>query len=223
MGDVIYIDRYRQARRATRPASPTAVQDAAVRPTTFYFDLGSPFTYLAVERVDRVFAELTWEPASDEALQRRDPWSDPLARAAAERRAAALNVPLVWPERPAQGARGAMRAAAHAAECGRAATFVVAAARLAFCGGFDLDDCEVLAEAAAAAGLSLEACLQAARDPRRDGPIEATGRRLLAAGAERLPAFRVGRSILGGEQRLAEAAALARASAGGPGRVPFAG
>jgi len=206
MGDVIYIDRYRQARRATRPASRTAVQDAAVRPTTFYFDLGSPFTYLAVERVDRVFAELTWEPASDEALQRRDPWSDPLARAAAERRAATLNVPLVWPERPAQGARGAMRAAAHAAECGRAATFVVAAARLAFCGG-----------------LSLDACLQAARDPRRDGPIEATGRRLLAAGAERLPAFRVGRSILGGEQRLAEAAALARASAGGPGRVPFAG
>jgi hypothetical protein len=36
------------------------------------------------------------------------------------------------------------------------------------------------------------------------------GRRLLAAGADRLPALRVGRALFWGEERVAEAAAAAR-------------
>jgi hypothetical protein len=47
----------------------------------------------------------------------------------------------------------------------------------------------------------------------RDGAIEAAGRRLLAAGADRLPALRVGRSLFSGEKRVAEAAAAARMQA----------
>src|SRR5205809_727471 len=47
--------------------------------------------------------------------------------------------------------------------------------------------------------------------------LEAAGRRLLAAGADRLPAVRVGRALICGEDRLAEAAAVLRAS-GRPGR-----
>jgi len=53
--------------------------------------------------------------------------------------------------------------------------------RLAFCGGFDLDDPEVLAEAAAAAGVPLDDCLRAARDPALDAPALRAARRLLAA------------------------------------------
>jgi 2-hydroxychromene-2-carboxylate isomerase len=90
---------------------------------------------------------------------------------------------------------------------------VLAAGRLAFCGGFDLDDPEILFEAAAAAGLALEDCLQAAGDRRRDGKIEAAGRRLLAVGADRLPALRVGRSLYWGEHRVADAAGAARTHA----------
>ena len=41
-----------------------------------------------------------------------------------------------------------MRAAHYASQQGRGAAFVLAAGRLAFCGGFDLDDPELLAEAA---------------------------------------------------------------------------
>ena len=105
-----------------------------------------------------------------------------------------------------------MRAAAYAAEQGRGRDFVLAAGRLAFCGGFDLDDPEILAEAAAAAGIPLEDCFHAAGDPRRDGAAEAVGRKLLAAGADRLPVLRVGRSLFWGEQRVGAAAASVRQS-----------
>ncbi|MDP9293936.1 MAG: hypothetical protein M3O90_05855, partial [Actinomycetota bacterium] len=54
--------------------------------------------------------------------------------------------------------------------------------------------------------------LRAARDPQRDGPMEAAGRRLLAAGADRLPALRVGRSLFWGETRVDAAVAAARAA-----------
>jgi 2-hydroxychromene-2-carboxylate isomerase len=104
----------------------------------------------------------------------------------------------------------AMRAASFASEHGRGAPFVLAAGRLAFCGGFDLDDPEILAEAAAAAGIGMDGCLQAVGEVRRDGAIEAAGRRLLAAGADRLPALRVGPSLFWGEDRVADAAAAAR-------------
>jgi 2-hydroxychromene-2-carboxylate isomerase len=103
-----------------------------------------------------------------------------------------------------------MRVAACAAESGRGAAFVLAASRLAFCGGFDLDDPEILAEAAAAAGVVLDDCLRAARAESRDGEIECAGRALLAAGADRLPALRVGRALYWGEERVGDAVTAAR-------------
>jgi 2-hydroxychromene-2-carboxylate isomerase len=180
----------------------------------FFFDLGSPFTYLAAERVDRAFDHVIWTPASASVLRGGSLFADPDAeaavRVAAAERAQALRMPLEWPESFPNDVPAAMRVAAHAAESGRGAAFVLAAGRLAFCGGFDLDDPEILFEAAAAAGLVLEDCLRAAGDRGRDGTIEAAGRRLLAAGADRLPALRVGRSLFWGEEKVAEAAAAAR-------------
>jgi 2-hydroxychromene-2-carboxylate isomerase len=111
-----------------------------------------------------------------------------------------------------------MRVAAHASSQGRGAAFALAAGRLAFCGGFDLDDPEILAEAAGAAGLALGDCLGAARDVRRDAAIGAAGIRLLAAGADRLPALRVGRALYWGERDVADAAAAARRFAAAAGR-----
>jgi 2-hydroxychromene-2-carboxylate isomerase len=184
---------------------------------TFYFDLSWPGTYLAAERVDRLFPGAAWRPALADALYAGNPlaaagaWED--ARAAAAERARTLRMPLVWPERfPATG-RAAMRVAVLAAEQGRAAPFVLAASRLAFCGGFDLDDPEVLAEAAAAACVSLDDCLNAAGEYARDGELEATGLRLLALGATQLPALRVGRALFCGEERIAEAATAWRGAA----------
>jgi 2-hydroxychromene-2-carboxylate isomerase len=72
-----------------------------------------------------------------------------------------------------------------------------------------LEDPEVLAEAAAAAGLTLDQCLAAAGDQALDRSLEATARGLRAQGVRRLPAVRVGGRLFDGERRLVEAAALA--------------
>jgi 2-hydroxychromene-2-carboxylate isomerase len=182
------------------------------RPVTFSFDLASPFTYLAVERVHRLLPWARWQPVSIAGeLEPRDPWTDPLLRAAIERRASALGAPLVWPERPLDGARAAMRAAAFAASRGRAVAFVLAAERLAFCGGFDFDDPELLAEASASAGLPFEGCLAAVLDERRDRELEQAGQELLEAGADRLPALSVEGTLFAGEERLPEVVAAATA------------
>ncbi len=107
-----------------------------------------------------------------------------------------------------------MRVASLAAERGRGAAFVLAAGRLAFCGGFDLDDPEILAEAAAAAGLALDECL--ARGARR---AAATARSRPPAagcwpsGADRLPALRSDARCSGARSSVGDAAAAARMNA----------
>jgi 2-hydroxychromene-2-carboxylate isomerase len=209
--NVVSMEAHRRSRiRGSRP------RPRARATVSFAFDLASPATYLAAERVDRLFPGVTWVPALGEALRtgpRADARDRERERAIVRARAAELRMPLVWPERPAVGLP-AMRIAQHAADRGRAGEFVLAASRLAFCGGFDLDDPEILAEAAAAAGLSLEESLRAAGDRARDAELEAAGRRLLARGADRLPVVRVGRLLFAGEERVAEAAAAARGTFG---------
>jgi 2-hydroxychromene-2-carboxylate isomerase len=209
MGEVIRLSERREARRARHAGRPGERSRAQ-----FFFDLSCPFTYLAAERVERAFDDVVWTPASTNALRRASLAGDTLATAAvrrrAEERAASLRMPLVWPERFPEELSSAMRVAACAAESGRGAAFVLAASRLAFCGGFDLDDPEILAEAAAAAGVVLDDCLRAARAESRDGEIECAGRALLAAGADRLPALRVGRALYWGEERVGDAVTAAR-------------
>lgn len=166
-----------------------------------FVDLACPFCYLAAERIERAFSSLTWTPAATSALTRSQ--RDVAAVvAAAEARAEVLRMPLQWPERFPLETPAAMRAASLAVERGRGSEFILAAGRLAFAGGFDLEDPEILAEAAAAAQLDLDECLQAARDERRDQAIDAAGRRLLAAGAEELPALSVQRRLVTGERRI---------------------
>ena len=197
---------------AFRPRSRREPIGAAPLRAEFYLDLESPFTYLAAERVQRTFADLAWIPAFARVV-RREPAALEREIATATARAAALRLPLVWPEQWPGNTTGAMRAASYAATQGRAAGFVVAACRLAWAGGFDLEDAQVLAEAAAAANLSPEAALRAARDPAHDAAIDAAGRRIAAAGADRLPAVLIRDAVFVGEQRVAEAAAYARAGA----------
>ena len=207
MGQVIDLAQRREAaQRRTRTREPQRAQ--------LFFDLACPFSYLAAERVERAFTQVTWTATSAETLQRRSladdrEWADRV-RVAAERRAVDLRLPLQWPEHFPREVPAAMRAAAYAAEEGRGGEFVLAAGRLAFAGGFDLDDPEILAEAAAAAGIPLYDCLSAAGDFARDGTAESIGRKLLAAGADRLPVLRVGRSLFWGEQRVGAAAATVR-------------
>jgi 2-hydroxychromene-2-carboxylate isomerase len=202
MGELIVLkERLADRSRPTRSLRPA-----------FFFDLSCPFSYLAAERVERVLGEVDWVPTAAGALHQGYDGGDlGRIRAEAELAALALRVPLVWPERfPAQ-CPSALRAASYAHEMGAGAGFVLAASRLAFCGGFDLEDPEILAEAAAAAGMLLEECLAAAGDAKRDRALNATAQGLLARGVKSVPAVRVGRWWFDGEQALGEAAAMLRA------------
>jgi 2-hydroxychromene-2-carboxylate isomerase len=195
MGELIVLaDRFADR---SRPASGNAV--------AFFFDLACPFSYLAAERVERTLGDVDWIPSaslSEPSWQLRD---------VAEREARALRLPLVWPDNWPKRFPGAVRAAAHAAEAGRATQFALAASRLAFCGGFDLDDPEILAEAAAAAGLCPEDCLAAAENEAWDAVPQATAEGLQRRGVHALPAVRVGRVWRSGPHALSEAAGLMRA------------
>jgi 2-hydroxychromene-2-carboxylate isomerase len=204
MGGVIALAEHRARRRAQpRPRRRGA-------PLVFYFDLGCPYSYLVLERVDRLLPGVLWRPTLTEDLQTTDPWTDEYARATAERRARELGLPLIWPAKNARSPRRAMRAALHAIEHDRIAQFALAAARLAFCGGYDLDDPAIIAEAAAAASLDPDRVLRAAHNERLDEALEESGRRLLAAGATCLPAFGVDRSLHCGETSIGLAAAALR-------------
>lgn len=201
MGELIDLVARREARRRRAEHRPERTR------AEYFFDLSCPFSYLAAERIERAFDDVVWTPASAPPLRRSR------ARAvvrAAEERAAALRLPLVWPERFPAGVSAAMRVAALAAERGRGAAYVLAAARLAFCGGFDLDDPEILAEAATASGLTDAEWERAVDDTSRDAEIERVGQGLVDAGSDRLPALRIGRALYWGERRLGDGITAAR-------------
>src|SRR4051794_4521054 len=148
MGDVIRLEDRRARRR------PDAVAGEAVR-AEFMFDLASPFTYLAAERVDRAFDEVTWTPACSRTLQCASMPADfgdvqEIVNLAKER-AAALRLPLEWPERWPMAVPAAMRVAHYAAQQGRGGAVVLAATRLAFAGGFRLGHLQSPAEGRAPA------------------------------------------------------------------------
>jgi 2-hydroxychromene-2-carboxylate isomerase len=206
MAEVIQLTR----RRIDRMASALP----AVTPATVYFDLALPSTYLVAERIERRFGDARWRPATSWHGLPHDVEGGAFAMEAAERRARELRMPLVWPERFPARVPCATRAATFAAERGCAGAFAVAVGRLAFCGGFDVEDPEILAEAAAAAGLEVGEALDAARDPRRDRVVAVSGRALWLQGGSQLPALHYEQQMYCGEQRitavLARTAMLAR-------------
>jgi len=197
----------------------------------FAFDLACPLSYLAAEQVERHLGQVEWIPISALLTPMSDEASGPAAapgrsapaaapapsedlpnfeavRARAERGAQAQHVPLVWPERYPEPVLRAMRAACHAAGEGFGARFGLAALRLAFCGGFDLDEDRILAEAAAAAGIGVGEILAAADDPALDQMLRDNAQALPAAGVRELPAIRVGPQVFRSPQAVAQAAAL---------------
>ncbi|MGH2832158.1 MAG: disulfide bond formation protein DsbA, partial [Solirubrobacteraceae bacterium] len=109
---------------------------------TFHFDLGSPYAYLAAERITEVLGEVDWQPISLGALFKlngRSSWAlgDPQRRSAgmAEVAARAHNygLPAVrWPDPWPGNYLTAMRAATFAQKIGRGREFAIAAFRCAF-------------------------------------------------------------------------------------------
>jgi 2-hydroxychromene-2-carboxylate isomerase len=194
MAEVIQLTQRRPGPSGQRTAPPAS----GVASTTLYFDLASPSTYLVAERLERRVGEALWRPA---ALPVPGPRGEAHV-AEVEQRARALRMPLVWPERYPSAVPTAMRVATWANEQGCGPAFAIAAGRLAFCGGFDLEDPDIVAEAAAAAGVDVDGALAAAREPRRDHQIKMAGRSVAHAGGTLLPALEHERRLYCGEPHI---------------------
>ena len=210
MGQVIYLNE----RRTERSRSHVVTQPL------FFFDVSCPLSYLTAERIERKLGEVEWVPVDAAALRGAATGSDVSTetlhtdpklqwlRTRADACARALRLPLVWPDRFPGAARCAQRASTFACEIGAGAAFALAASRLAFCGGFDLEDPETLAEAAAAAGVPLEECLSAAGETWRDEELEANVDLLRSREISELPAILIGDQWFEGEAGLLAAGAL---------------
>ena len=187
----------------------------------FFYDLGSPYAYLAAERVNALFAETggeppVWQPILLGGLFKRfgrDSWAMGQGRdqgkREVERRASAYGLPPInWPEPFHGNTLLAMRAATYAKEIGRAVSFSLAAFRQAFAAGRDLTEPDNVLLAAAAAEMHPRAVLSAIeRDSVKRALREATE---LAGdlGVRGVPSVAVGEQVFWGDDRLEEAAAL---------------
>jgi 2-hydroxychromene-2-carboxylate isomerase len=188
----------------------------------FFYDLGSPYAYLAAERVNAVFTEAgaevpEWQPVLLGGLFRRfgrDSWANGPDREAGlrevERRASAYGLPPIsWPDPFPGDTLFAMRVATFAKEIGRTVSFSLAAFRQAFAAGRDLTDPGNAMLAAAAAEMhprAIEAAVK--RDAIKEALRDAT-ERAGDMGVFGVPTVVVGDQVFWGDDRLEEAASVA--------------
>jgi 2-hydroxychromene-2-carboxylate isomerase len=182
----------------------------------FYFDLGSPYSYLAAERVNSVLPVTPeWQPILLGGIWSHTgggSWSMTDERAAGiaecERRAAERGLqPFKWPEPWPGNTLGAMRAATFAKQTGRTVAFALAAFRQAFAAGRDLSELDNVLIAAAACELHPNAVIKAiATRVVKDALREATDA-AAAAGVTGVPTVAVGDELFWGDDRLEDAAA----------------
>jgi 2-hydroxychromene-2-carboxylate isomerase len=184
----------------------------------FYYDLASPYAYLAAERISGLFneAELEqpeWQPILLGGLfQRfeRGSWGVTDARgegmAEVERRAAAYGLPpVVWPDPWPGNSLYAMRVATFAKQTGRAVSFSLAAFRQAFAAGKDLTEPENVMIAAAACELHPRALDSAVRTQIVKDALRVATDEAGDAGIFGVPSVRVGEQVFFGDDRLEEA------------------
>jgi 2-hydroxychromene-2-carboxylate isomerase len=183
---------------------------------TFYYDLASPYAYLAAERMHEVLPVApVWQPIllggiwqqsggrSWAVTDKRDEGMADVERRAAERGL----MPIRWPDPWPANSLYAMRAATFAQQIGRGVAFSLAAFRQAFAGGSDLSEIDNVIIAAAACELHPNAVLKAietesVKDRLKDATAEAYDR-----GVRGVPSVVVGDQVFWGDDRLEEAAA----------------
>jgi 2-hydroxychromene-2-carboxylate isomerase len=190
----------------------------------FCYDLGSPYAYLAAERIAAVFDDAgaeqpEWQPILLGGLFARfgrDSWANGPDREdglrEVERRAQAYGLPPIrWPDPFPGNMLTAMRAATFAKEIGRTISFSLAAYRQAFAAGRDLSEPDNVFIAAASSELhprSLQAAVS--RDAIKSRLREATDR-AGDLGVFGVPSVVVGEQVFWGDDRLEEAAAAGAA------------
>lgn len=193
---------------------------------TFYFDVGSPYAYLASERLATLIGEqVTWRPVLLGGLFKltgRSSWAlgDYRRRqsgmAEIERRAGSYGLPPIhWPDPWPSDYLAAMRAATYAFAAGRGREFTREAFRAAFERGNDLSITAHVFDVAARAGLDAEALAAAIVDPQVKNALRSATDAAYRCGVFGVPTVAIGAELFWGDNRLEDAAAhLAAAEQG---------
>jgi len=192
--------------------------DEEARPV-FYYDLGSPYAWLAAERINALFPVVpVWQPILLGALFKRfgrESWGNGPGRDEGmreiERRAAERGLPPVrWPDPWPGNMLAAMRAAVFAKQAGRAVAFSLAAFRQAYAGGRDLGDVDSVLIAAAACELHPNAVLKGLESRGVKEALRAATDEAGDRGVKGVPSVVIGDQVFWGDDRLEEAAAAVR-------------
>jgi 2-hydroxychromene-2-carboxylate isomerase len=193
---------------------------------TFYYDFGSPYSYLAAERISGVFAETgaeqpEWQPISfGHVVQAigRTPWSmqpdgpnpadlDEIQRRAAQRGLPEVIYPKGWPVE--NYSLNPTRAAIYAKESGRVVSFSLAAFRQVFAAGRDMSDVENVLLAAAACELHPKAVLKGIETKSVKERLQRATEEAIELGVAGIPTIALGGELFWGDDRLIEAAKAA--------------
>jgi 2-hydroxychromene-2-carboxylate isomerase len=186
----------------------------------FYFDVGSPYAYLAAERVQNVLPEPPrWQPVLLGGLFKltgRSSWAlgdyrrRQTGMAEIERRARGYGLaPILWPDPWPADYLVAMRVVTWAFAVGCGQQLAVQAFRDAFRGGRDLSiEAHVLA-AASSVGLDRGEARDAIRDPQVKAALREATESAHALGVFGVPTVEVAGELFWGDDRLEDAAAYA--------------
>ncbi|HXN38996.1 MAG TPA: DsbA family protein [Solirubrobacteraceae bacterium] len=185
---------------------------------TFYFDLGSPYAYLAAERIETVLLEpIRWQPILLGGLFKltgRSSWAlgDYRRREAGmaqiEQRARSYGLPAVhWPDPWPADYLLAMRTATFAFTVQRGREFAMQALRDAFQRGRDLSVRANVMHAAEQAGLDIAEVQEAIGDPQIKRALREATDAAHELGVFGVPTVAIDKDIFWGDDRIEDAAA----------------
>lgn len=186
---------------------------------TFYFDLGSPYAYLAAERLPALIAErVEWQPVLLGGLFKltgRSSWAlgDYQRRqrgmADIERRALSYGLPpMRWPDPWPTNYLFAMRAVTYAFTIGPGHAFVMQAYRNAFQRGADLSIPAHVLTAGREVGIEADELEAGTQDPAIKAALKDATLAAFELGVIGVPTLAIGDELFWGDDRLEQAAAL---------------
>jgi 2-hydroxychromene-2-carboxylate isomerase len=185
-----------------------------------YFDLGSPYAYLALARAESVLGvKPELQPVLLGAIFARRGFGSWAHTSARERRIAEIELrtrryglpPLRWPAGWPVNGLTAMRCAIWAGEQGRGEAFASAVFEREFVEGADIADLDVLLGCASDVNLDVDALGPALGQPALKESLRDASDRAWEAGVRGVPTLRIGKALFYGDDQLELAGeALAR-------------
>jgi 2-hydroxychromene-2-carboxylate isomerase len=181
----------------------------------FYFDLGSPYAWLAAERIHQVLPVTPiWQPILLGGIWQEtggQSWAvtdkrDEGMREIEQRAGRYGLLPVRWPAEWPTNTLKAMRAATFAQQAGRTVAFALAAFRQAFAGGKDLSDVDNVLVAAAACELHPNAVLKGIEMQSTKDRLRAATQEAYDRGVRGVPSVAFDGEVFWGDDRLEEAA-----------------